>query len=94
MSEFIYQLALGIFGGLKMTRVQIYRYTLVSQNRLCDDYALFVLRNVKFTRIFMLLKNIVYRSLGALRAPPGLLDNVLHALRALRSCDPRTLAIG
>ena len=46
--------------------------------------------------------NIENRSLGALRAPSsrlrpfglalgpsGLLDNVLHALRALRLCDPR-----
>jgi len=46
------------------------------------------------------------RSLGALRAPTsrlrpfgpalgpsGLLDNVLHALRALRPCDPRNSAI-
>ena len=40
--KFIYQLALGIFGGLKRTLVQI--YTLVSQNRLCGNYALFVAR--------------------------------------------------
>ena len=46
------------------------------------------------------------RSLGALRAPTsrmrpfgpslgpsGLLDNVLHALRALRPCDPRNIAM-
>ena len=46
------------------------------------------------------------RSLGALRAPTsrlrpfgpslgpsGLLDNVLHALRALRPCDPRNSAM-
>ena len=42
MSEFINQLALGIFGGVKRTLVQI--YTLVSQNGLCGDYAFFVAR--------------------------------------------------
>ena len=48
------------------------------------------------------IKYLITRSLGALRAPTsrlrpfgpalgpsGLLDNVLHALRALRPCDPR-----
>ena len=51
-------------------------------------------------------KYIYTRSLGALRAPTsrlrpfgpalgpsGLLDNVLHALRALRPCDPRNSAM-
>ena len=42
VTEFINQLALGIFGGLKRTLVQI--YTLVSQNGLCCDCALFVAR--------------------------------------------------
>ena len=50
----------------------------------------------------VLITNIKYRSLGALRAPTsslrpfgpalgplGLLDIVLRALRALRPCDPR-----
>ena len=49
---------------------------------------------------------LIDRSLGALRAPTsrlrpfgpalgpsGLLDNVLHALRALRPCDPRNSAM-
>ena len=54
-----------------------------------------------------LIKIMFYtRSLGALQAPTfrlrpfgpglgpsGLLDNVLHALRALRPCDPRNSAI-
>ena len=52
------------------------------------------------------IKYIHTRSLGALRAqtsglwpfgpalgPSGLLDNVLHALRALRPCDPRNSAM-
>ena len=52
-------------------------------------------------------REIIYdRKLGALRAPTsrlrpfgpalgpsGLLDNVLHALRALRPCDPRNSAM-
>ena len=59
MTEFIYQLALGIFEGLKRTLVQI--HTLVSQNGLCGDYGFFrQTRYVKFTHIFRLLKNIVY----------------------------------
>ena len=33
----------------------------------------------------------IYRSLGC--GPLGLLDNVLHALRALRPCDPRNSAM-
>ena len=44
VTEFINQLALGIFGGLKRTLVQI--YTLVSQNGLCgvgrDDFDFFL----------------------------------------------------
>ena len=57
--------------------------------------------------IFPPQKQYMYtRSLGAVRAPTsrlrpfgpalgpsGLLDNVLHALRALRPCDPRNSAM-
>ena len=69
----------------------------------------FLLQNQRNLAAIFLEAKIKYvqtRSLGALRAPTsrlrpfgpalgpsGLLDNVLHALRALRPCDPRNSAM-
>ena len=74
-----------------------------TQDKNLRELKVLVYRKIYFIEWKVLLFT---RSLGALRAltsrlqpfgpalgPSGLLDNVLHALRALRPCDPRISAM-
>ena len=95
-------LLLAMVAGLELDKIILVAFFCISpkkgirsqkQDQGFFDKNMGVLRCVLGGTYKVYIKYIYYtRSRGLLR-PFGLLDNVLHALRALRPCDPRNSAM-